>query len=168
MSLKRRDFISLSAMAAGTGIITGFNSCNATDTLNKKTGIDKLTSMTNDVQFISVDERKARVKKAQQLMTEQNIEALVLDAGTSLDYFTGIRWWPSERPMLAIIPAKSDVKYICPGFEEDRLRELIKIGKDVYPWQEDESPYKQVAIAFKDAGIDIELNWIHQEAGVIA
>jgi Xaa-Pro dipeptidase len=55
--------------------------------------------------------------------------------------------------MVAVIPAKGDVRYICPGFEEARLRELIKIGKDVYAWQEDESPYKQIANAIKDAGI---------------
>src|SRR6185295_3133360 len=55
--------------------------------------------------------------------------------------------------MVAIIPAKGEVKYICPGFEENRLRELIKIGKEVYAWQEDESPYKQIATVLKDAGI---------------
>ena len=55
--------------------------------------------------------------------------------------------------MVAIVPAKGDVKYVCPGFEESRLRELIKIGKDVYVWQEDESPYKQIATALKDADI---------------
>jgi Xaa-Pro dipeptidase len=55
--------------------------------------------------------------------------------------------------MVAIIPAKEGVRYICPGFEESRFRELITVGKDVYAWQEDESPYKQVAAALKDAGI---------------
>ena len=84
---------------------------------------------------------------------EQKIEALILDAATSMEYFTGISWWPSERTMVAIIPAKGDTRYVCPGFEESRLRELIKIGKDVYAWQEDESPYKQIAVALKDAGI---------------
>lgn len=44
-------------------------------------------------------------------MTEQKIEALILDAGTSLKYFTGISWWPGERPMVAIIPAKGETKY---------------------------------------------------------
>ncbi len=86
-------------------------------------------------------------------MIEQNIKALVLDAGTSLKYFTGISWGQSERTMVAIIPAKGSVKYICPGFEEDRFRELITIGKDVYAWQEDESPYKLIANTLKDSGI---------------
>ena len=102
---------------------------------------------------ITVEERKTRIEKAQRFLTEQKIEALLLDSGTSLEYFTGISWWASERPMVAVIPAKGDVRYVCPGFEETRFRELIKIGKDVYPWQEDESPYKQMANAIKDAGI---------------
>jgi Xaa-Pro dipeptidase len=86
-------------------------------------------------------------------MTEQKIEALILDAGTTaLDYFTGISWWPSERTMVAIIPQKGEISYVCPGFEEARFRELIKLGKNVYVWQEDESPYKQILHAIKDAG----------------
>ena len=86
-------------------------------------------------------------------MAKLNIEALVLDAGTTnLDYFTGISWWPSERPMVAIIPKKGELRYVCPGFEEARFRELIKLGKEVYVWQEDESPYAQIVKAIKDAG----------------
>lgn len=150
MPLKRRDFINISAMAAATGLVSGISSCNAGE---KDTPHSNLSSMLVGVKPISVEERKSRVEKAQRLMSEQKIEALVLDSGTSLGYFTGISWWPSERPMVAIIPAKGNVRYVCPGFEEARFRELITIGKDVYPWQEDESPYKQMANAIKDAGI---------------
>ena len=154
MPLKRRDFINISAIAAATGIISGINSCNANEKQEEKNPpADKLQSMMEAVVPISVEERKTRIEKAQRLLSEQKIEALVLDSGTSLGYFTGISWWPSERPMVAVIPAKGEVRYVCPGFEEDRFRELIKIGKDVYAWQEDESPYKQIANAIKDAGI---------------
>lgn len=137
-------------MAAATGIISGISSCNSNE---KSTSPAKLQSMLSGVVPVSVEERKARINKAQRLMTEQKIEALVLDSGTSLEYFTGISWWPSERTMVAVIPATGDVRYVCPGFEEARFRELIKIGKEVYAWQEDESPYQQIAKAIKDAGI---------------
>src|SRR6266487_5542997 len=154
MTVKRRDFINLSAIAAATGIVSGISSCTSNgQTKEKRSATDDLQSMTGDVIPITVKEREARIEKAQRLLTEQKIEALILDAGTSLKYFTGISWWPSERTMVAIIPAKGDVRYVCPGFEEARLRELIKIGKEVYAWQEDESPYKQIAVALKDAGI---------------
>ncbi|MBS1921661.1 MAG: aminopeptidase P family protein [Bacteroidetes bacterium] len=153
MKVKRRDFINLSALAAGS-VVAGISACNSND---KSTGTTSssgdLKSMTGDVVPISVEERKSRIEKAQQLLAEQKIEALILDSGTSLVYFTGIHWWPSERTMVAIIPAQGDPFYVCPGFEEDRLRELISIGKNVYVWQEDESPYQQIVKALKDANI---------------
>jgi Xaa-Pro dipeptidase len=151
MSLKRRDFINISALAAGTGIITGFRSSSKEN--SGRSVLDDLANMTNDVVPITVQERKERIKKAQRLMVEQKIGALILDAGTSMDYFTGVKWGQSERTLAAVIPASGDVKYICPGFEESRFRELITIGKDVYVWQEDESPYKQIAKAITDSGV---------------
>jgi Xaa-Pro dipeptidase len=153
MSIKRRDFLNLSAMAAATSVVAGITACSNGQAKEKGSLADELKAMTDDVVPITVKEREARIEKAQRLLSENKIEALILDCGTSLQYFTGVSWWPSERPMVAIIPAKGDVTYVCPGFEESRLRELIKIGKNVYAWQEDESPYKQIAIALKDAGI---------------
>lgn len=110
---------------------------------------NELRSLTGDVVSITIEERKSRIEKAQRLLTEQSIGALLLDAGTSLFYFTGISWWPSERPMVAIIPASGEPRYVCPGFEESPLRESITIGKDVYPWQEDENPYQQISEPFQ-------------------
>lgn len=154
MKLKRRSFINVSAMAATTGLFSGLSSCTTNNRMQEEVPApNPLQTMTADIVPISLDERKARIEKAQRLLQEQKMEALVLDAGTSLEYFTGISWWPSERPMVAIIPAKGDIKYICPGFEEARLRELIIVGTEVYAWQEDESPYTYVAKAIKDAGI---------------
>ncbi len=153
MNLKRRDFINVSALAA-TGLAATMGAC-ATDTKKseEKNPLSDLKSMTGDVVPISLEERKSRVAKAQQLLVENKMDALLLDAGTSLEYFTGISWGPSERTMAAIIPAKGEVKYICPGFEEARLRELIKIGTEVYAWQEDESPYALIVKTLKEAGI---------------
>ena len=53
--------------------------------------------MTTDVIAISEVEFQARIKKAQQLMREQNVCALYLDAGTNLHYYTGLKWYKSER-----------------------------------------------------------------------
>lgn len=140
-------------MAAATTVAAGISSCSNGQAKEITSPVGELQLVTNDVARITLQEREARVEKAQRLLTENKIEALILDSGTSLQYFTGISWWPSERPMVAIIPASGDVRYICPGFEETRLRELIIIGKDVYAWQEDESPYKQMARALKDARV---------------
>lgn len=145
MSIHRRSFLQLSAAITGSSLLSGFNTRSAER--------PAYSSITGDITPISIEERKGRVAKAQEVMAKLNIEALVLDAGTTnLDYFTGISWWPSERPMVAILPKKGELRYVCPGFEEARFRELIKIGKEVYVWQEDESPYAQIVKAIRDAG----------------
>ena len=153
--MKRRDFINLSVVTAGTGAVIGLSACSSKDNNAKTTPseLDNLESMTGDIKPITVAEREYRIKKAQQLLAENKMEALMLDAGTAMTYFTGIRWGRSERTMVAIIPAKGEVFYVCPGFEEARLRELIKIGKEVYAWQEDESPYALIVSALNTAGI---------------
>jgi Xaa-Pro dipeptidase len=107
---------------------------------------------------ITADERRARVEKARKLMAEQKIDALMLCQGTSLVYFTSIRWGGGERLFSAIIPAKGEPFFVCPAFEEDRAREQIALGPfkgnaDVRTWHEHESPYDLVARGLRDRGI---------------
>ena len=90
---------------------------------------------------ISPEERKMRVAKAQKLMAEKQIQAIILDAGVNMNYFTGISWYPSERSMLAVIPVKGEINFICPAFEEDRFLELAPAGTKVSIWEEDETPF---------------------------
>ena len=153
MNLNRRNFLHLSTMAASTGVFASLNACTPDTEAHNEELTTKLEPMTVDVVAISLKEIESRIEKAQRLLTESKMEALVLDAGTSMKYFTGISWRPSERTLVAIIPARGDIRYVCPAFEEPRLRELITIGKAVYAWEEDESPYQKIANAFKDCGI---------------
>ena len=60
-------------------------------------------------------------------------------------YFTGVRWGNSERTFGVVIPAKGELAWVTPAFEEQRARELIKFSNDVRTWQEDESPYRRIA-----------------------
>ncbi len=108
------------------------------------------------VKPISDDERRARIAKAQRLMAENKIDAVFLESGSSLFYYTGVRWGNSERMFAAVIPARGEIaqiSWIAPKFEEARARELIRFGTDIRAWEEDESPYKAVAGIFKDRGI---------------
>src|SRR5512141_3492185 len=85
-------------------------------------------SLTDRIVPISVAERHARIEKACRLMAQHNLDAIYIEAGLGLSYFTGIDWWRSERMLAAILPRHGDIVYICPGFEEARLRELITVG----------------------------------------
>ncbi|MFZ9160290.1 MAG: M24 family metallopeptidase [Aquirufa sp.] len=102
---------------------------------------------------ISAEERKSRVAKAQKLMAEKNIQAIILDAGINMNYYTGISWHPSERSMLAIIPAKGEIHFICPAFEEDRFLEMAPAGTKVQTWEEDENPFALTTSVLKNLGI---------------
>jgi len=103
---------------------------------------------------ISEEERKMRVAKAQRLMAEKQIQAIILDAGINLNYYTGISWYPSERSMLAVIPAKGEINFICPAFEEDRFLEMAPAGTKVSIWEEDENPFALTTCVLKGIGIE--------------
>jgi Xaa-Pro dipeptidase len=109
--------------------------------------------MTAGVVPITDDERRARIAKAQRLMAEQKIDAVFIESGSSLFYFTGVRWSSSERMFAVVIPQRGELAWVCPKFEEEKARELIKIGTDIRTWEEDESPFLRVAQIFRDRGI---------------
>ncbi|WP_263359120.1 M24 family metallopeptidase [Acidicapsa ligni] len=117
-----------------------------------------LKSRKSEAQPISSAEREHRFERAQQLMRKQQIDAIALIGGTSLVYFTGIRWWNSERLFVCILPQKGAPFYVCPAFEEERAREQMRktpAGKDshIYTWQEDEDPYALIAKGLQDLGL---------------
>jgi Xaa-Pro dipeptidase len=119
--------------------------------------IAALASMRDRATPITAAERRARIERAKQIMTEQKIDAIILAGGTSLMYFTGIRWGNSERLTAAIIPRVGNPYMVTPAFEEDRTREQLSGGPlehtDVAIWQEDESPFERVAQGLKDRGL---------------
>jgi Xaa-Pro dipeptidase len=156
MRVTRRSFVQAST-AAGAAIL-GTRAASAQGRgggsgNNVPASILALQPLPNPAPPIADDERRARIAKAQRLMSEQGIGAIVLESGTSMSYFVNVRWGLSERPFLLVIPAKGDVAYISPGFEEQRAREVIKFSNDVRVWQEDEDATALVAGVLKDRGV---------------
>ena len=149
MCTDRRDFLRLSAGLAGFA----FSGPNLFQQRETPASIRKLKKMTDGVVPISLDERKARIAKAQHLMEQNKIDAIYIESGTSMYYFTGMRWGGSERMFAVIIPQRGELAWVCPKFEEERARELIRIGTDLRTWEEDQSPYKRVVEILKDRGL---------------
>src|SRR4051794_20080186 len=81
--------------------------------------IAALKSRKSEASPISLIERRDRLERARVLMKENNINAICMIGGTSLLYFTGIRWWNSERLFTFVLPQKGKPFYISPAFEED-------------------------------------------------
>ena len=159
MRFTRRSFVHASTIAAGAALLNvrgadaqrrgGDNSVGN----EIPESIRALKPLPNPAPPITDDERRARIAKAQRLMTEQGLAAIVLESGTSMSYFTGVRWGLSERPFLLVMPAKGELAWISPGFEEARARELIKFSNDVRVWQEDEDATALVGGILKDRGV---------------
>ena len=148
MLISRRAFVEtslLGAVAATQGRGPAGN--------NVPASITALKPPPNPAPPITEDERRGRILKAQRLMTDLGLGAIVLETGTSMSYFVDVRWGLSERPFLVVIPAKGEVAYVAPGFEEQRAREVIKFSKDVRVWQEDEDATALVAGVLKDRGV---------------
>ncbi len=113
---------------------------------------DNLKPMTDGIEPITIEERQVRLARARGLMAANGIDALFLEPGSSLVYFLGVKWGRSERLMAAIVPAQGDIAYVCPAFEEARLREMLTIGDEVRVWEEDENPYELAAGILRDRG----------------
>ena len=158
--LSRRHFLSVSAAAAALPAfaVTKAAAEEAPKATNLPPALAALKNRRAEAQPISVEEREKRFERAQALMRASQISAVALIGGTSLIYFTGVRWWNSERLFVCVIPQKGAPFYVCPSFEEERAREQMREapgGKDskVYAWQEDENPYVLVAQGLKDLGL---------------
>src|SRR5687767_13931540 len=162
MCTDRRDFLRLSAGIAGDTLFgSSLAHADSYDAEpfepqqqnNQPPAIRQLRRRTEGVVPITLEERKGRIEKAQRLMREQRIDAIYLEPGSSMFYFTGMRWGTTERMFAVVIPARGELAWVCPKFEEERARELIKMGTDIRTWEEDESPYKRVAEIFRDRGV---------------
>src|SRR6185369_13931894 len=98
MCTDRRDFLRASAAVGVTlvGSRFSFAETNDVDLIQQRQDVPEvirnLRRMTRDVVPISDDERKARIARAQQLMGEQKLDAIYLEPGSSMFYFTGMRW----------------------------------------------------------------------------
>ncbi|NNU17712.1 aminopeptidase P family protein [Parvularcula sp. ZS-1/3] len=89
-------------------------------------------------------ERMARLAKVQGLMRASNVRMLVIEPGASMIYFSGLRWWRSERPTLLLIPAEGEVGVVTPFFEEPSVQETIGVPASVRTWNENEDPFAVV------------------------
>ena len=143
MRVNKRDFLKLSGAAV---VVAG---CSPAEEDHD----NSLTSITGDAVPIDVAERIERVENAQRLMVEHNIDAILLEPGSAMLYFSGVSWWRSERLTAVVIPREGDIGIVTPFFEEPSVRESMTFGDDVRAWHEHESPFERVAGLLKDRGL---------------
>ncbi|MBZ5552893.1 MAG: Xaa-Pro peptidase family protein [Acidobacteriia bacterium] len=154
MCLDRRDFFKLSAGAFAWASMSGqFEASPLPQTAQDE--IKNLKPMTTDVKGIDTEEYLARHERAREYMRESKIDAMYIAGGSSMRYFAGMEWGQSERTFGLIIPAKGEIAWVTPAFERARAEELIRFGKDIRSWQEDESPYALIVQILKERNASI-------------
>lgn len=160
--ISRRRFLEVGGVTAGMAVASHSLVARAAaaerDEAPLPPSLAQLKSRKSEATPITREERRARQGRARQLMSENGLDAIVLMEGTSLRYFSGIRWWGGERAFALVLPAKGAAFYVCPAFEEGRAREQLGNAPDadeadVRVWQEDESPYQRIAQGLRDRGI---------------
>src|SRR5215218_536762 len=116
----RRSFLWLAAAGLPVTRVSAQRGRSAPASGPLPPAIAALTSMRDRAKPITNDERRARIEKARRLMAEHKLDAILLTGGTSLVYFTGLRWGSSERLLAILIPRVGNPYVICPAFEEER------------------------------------------------
>ena len=106
MTIDRRTFVQRAALGAAGVTALGCRPeggrAQAQDqpapgTSSLPESIRALKPLTPAVVPIANDERQARIEKARRLMAEKHLDAIFMEGGTNLYYFTGVRWGNSER-----------------------------------------------------------------------
>lgn len=147
MAIGRRDLFKMTltgAAATSIALSAGIRTANTAEgqLLAKKRPLG-----------ISVQERQSRLERACRMMRRDGIGTLLVEAGSSLNYFTGIEWWRSERLTAMVLSSDGDMMIVTPGFEEPSIREMLALPASIEVWQEDESPSKLIAVWMKQRGL---------------
>lgn len=109
-----------------------------------------LRDITTGAVPIDAAERARRLSRAQALMKANGIGAILIEPGSTMIYFTGVRWGRSERLTAAILPVEGEPCIVTPFFEEPSVRETLAIPAEVRVWQEDQNPLAVVAGYLRD------------------
>ncbi len=149
MSINKREFLKLSGLSATAAVLA--TACGAKELVAEE-GVG-LSTIIGDAVPIGVEERQRRIAKAQSLMAAHEIDAILIEPGSAMLYFSGISWWRSERLTALVIPREGDIGVVTPYFEEPSVRESMTFGEDVRAWHEHEDPFERVAGILKDRGL---------------
>jgi len=156
--ISRRKLLQTGGLSAGVTLAGSWTGLTANAGADLPPAIAGLKSRRSESTPITGTEHQQRQDRARELMHQNGLAAILLMEGTSLRYFTGIRWWGGERLFATVLPQKGAPFYVCPAFEEGRAREQIAYAAgaesaDLRVWQEDENPYELLAKELRDRAL---------------
>lgn len=119
--------------------------------------LSKLTEPTVKPSPISKEEYQNRIDKACAALKNNGLDALYINAGTNLYYFTNTKWNPSERLVGAVLFADGSLKYVVPEFEIGTFNDYKGIDGEIIAWAEHECPIQKIADSVEQ-GISLALD----------
>ncbi|MGZ3885439.1 MAG: M24 family metallopeptidase, partial [Bacteroidia bacterium] len=149
--MNRRNFIKTGGAVAALSSLHP-SALLATPGVSGDISPEIIKSVRSRIKPITSEERAQRRSQAQKLMTEHNIDAVFMEGGTSLNYFSGARWGRSERLFGMLLPKSGEAVFISPKFEESRAKEQTGNSK-LFCWEEHESPYELIAKILKELNL---------------
>jgi Xaa-Pro dipeptidase len=148
--ISRRELFKLGGLTAitmaGTGKLPGMSS--RFECLQDK----RLESLLKNLMPLDARDYEKRLERAYKLMAENKLPAFFTEPGPTLQYFTGVSWWRSERTFGTILVPDRKPIWVCSKFELERARELVSTDLEVRTWEENESPFKLIGKTLKDYG----------------
>lgn len=130
---------------AGAGIVAALPSTRAGAAERRE-----LVDLAARTKPISREERIDRIGRLQAQLRRAGMGAVLIEAGSSLDYFTAIQWWRSERMTAVVIPADGEPTVFTPFFEAPSIREMLDVPAGVRTWDEHDNPMALVAVWLKE------------------
>jgi Xaa-Pro dipeptidase len=140
--MNRRMFMAVAAAGATT----------FADAQDVPDAIKTLRPMLDGVQPITDAERRTRIDKAQRLMHENKLEAIVLETGSSMFYFTGTRWTRDDRLFTVVLPAKGQLQWVITHADDKRAADAIHMDVNVRIAHDETDAFKALARVLRDCG----------------
>jgi len=94
-----------------------------------------------------------RQNRARKWMEKFSLDAVLVEGGINMRYFTDTNWWMSERLFAFVLSVNKDPIWICPAFELKRAKEVIRFGTDIRTWEEHEKPGVLLNGIMRDLGV---------------
>lgn len=108
-------------------------------------------------QPISPAEKKPRLARAARVLAACGVDALLVEPGATMDWFSGVSWGRSERLFALVVLADASAFWILPSFEQSMAEKRIAVGGPVaplVPWEEHEYAFEPLAAALRARGVE--------------
>ncbi|HEX6883503.1 MAG TPA: Xaa-Pro peptidase family protein [Planctomycetota bacterium] len=107
---------------------------------------------------ISAAEKRPRLARLAELLGEQQIDALLIEPGATLQYLCDVSWGRSERLFALVVLADGSVFWVVPAFEAPRAERRIGAAEApagaLVAWDEHEYAFAPLAAALRARGVE--------------